>query len=306
MGRIDDALRRATNVEREEPTEREGLSPFVSPWDLSEVPSGSEETVISVPRPAPAEEPERRPVLSPEGAPRPSFVNGIDPGLASKLVVGSTVSPALIEQNRRLAATLHHAQLVSNVRAIMVTSALPGDGKTLTAANLALTLSESYRRNVLLVDADLRRPALHDIFRVPNVAGLTEGLTTAEPEPLNVLRITETLTLLPAGRAQSDPMGILTSPRMRYALEEARSRFDWVVVDTAPVGLLADAGIVATLMDGALFVVRAGKTPYGAVNKAIEALGRDRVLGVVLNGAEIGDEDHPYYRSEVALEDVRR
>jgi Mrp family chromosome partitioning ATPase len=152
----------------------------------------------------------------------------------------------------------------------------------------------------------LRRPALHDVFRVPNVSGLTEGLKATGAEPLNVLRITDTLTLLPAGRPEADPMGVLTSPRMRYALEEARSRFDWVVVDTAPVGLLADAGIVATLMDGALFVIRAGKTPYAAVNKAIDALGRDRVLGVVLNGAEISEDDNPYYRADVRSEGAGR
>jgi capsular exopolysaccharide synthesis family protein len=253
-----------------------------------------------------SEDVERSALLSlPGGLPTPLF-NGFDPSLANKLVTSSTASPTLIEQYRRLAATLHHAQLVSNVRSIMITSALPDDGKTLTATNLALTLSESYRRNVLLVDADLRRPALHDVFRVPNVSGLTEGLKATGAEPLNVLRITDTLTLLPAGRPEADPMGVLTSPRMRYALEEARSRFDWVVVDTAPVGLLADAGIVATLMDGALFVIRAGKTPYAAVNKAIDALGRDRVLGVVLNGAEISEDDNPYYRADVRSEGAGR
>ena len=78
--------------------------------------------------------------------------------------------PASREQYRRLAATLHHAQAEHGLKVVMVASAVPGEGKTLTATNLALTLSESYQRRVLLIDADLRRPSLHDDVQVPNTA----------------------------------------------------------------------------------------------------------------------------------------
>jgi capsular exopolysaccharide synthesis family protein len=155
----------------------------------------------------------------------------------------------LAERFRRLAASLHHAQLVDGLRTVMVTSADPGDGKTLTSANLALTLSESYRRQVLLVDADLRRPSLHDVFRVPNVVGLNEGLKASQDMKLQVLRITDTLTLLPAGRPDPDPMSSLTSTRMGEILKEGAARFDWVIVDTAPVGLLADANLLSTMVE---------------------------------------------------------
>jgi capsular exopolysaccharide synthesis family protein len=185
-----------------------------------------------------------------------------------------------------MAAALHHAQLVQGTKVLMVTSAMPGDGKSYTATNLALTLSESYRRTVLLIDADLRRPSLHEIFRVPNVSGLNEGLKASDDEPLSALKITETLTLLPAGRPEPDPMGGLSSPRMARIIQEGAARFDWVLIDTAPIGLLADAHLLATTVDGALLVVRANQTPYAEVAKALEALGRERVFGVVLNGAE--------------------
>ena len=114
-----------------------------------------------------------------------------------RLVVSPDAPPELAEQFRRLAATLHHAQLVNGLKVVMVTSARPGDGKSLTAANLALTLSESYRREVLLIDADLRRPSLHDVFGVPNVAGLNDGLLLEDDERLAAVKITSTLTLLP-------------------------------------------------------------------------------------------------------------
>ncbi len=167
-----------------------------------------------------------------------------------------------------------------------MTSANPCDGKSLTSANLALTLSESYRREVLLIDGDLRRPSLHQTFRVPNVSGLNDGLKHANDGKLAAIKITPMLTLLPAGRPEPDPMSGLTSPRMGEIVREAAERFDWVIIDTAPVGLLADASILGAMTDGALLVIRAGVTPHAAVQKAIAALGRERILGVVLNGAE--------------------
>ena len=83
----------------------------------------------------------------------------------------------MVEQYRHLAAVMHHAQKASGVRSVMVTSALPSEGKTLTATNLALTLSESYQRRVLLIDADLRRPRMREMFALPASEGLTDSLT---------------------------------------------------------------------------------------------------------------------------------
>src|SRR5438067_664707 len=93
-----------------------------------------------------------------------------------KVVVGPGAESALIEQYRRLGAALHHHQLQSGARTLMVTSAVAAEGKTLTATNLALTLSHSYQRRVLLVDADLRRPSVHEILRLPNTTGLSDSL----------------------------------------------------------------------------------------------------------------------------------
>ena len=103
------------------------------------------------------------------------------------------------------------------VKVVMITSALVGEGKSLTAANLALTLSESYRRRVLLVDADLRRPGLHDIFQVSSNDGLSDGLRRARNSTFTTFQLSSTLTMLPAGRPDRDPMASLTSPRMTAA-----------------------------------------------------------------------------------------
>jgi capsular exopolysaccharide synthesis family protein len=173
-----------------------------------------------------------------------------------------------------------------SIRVVMIASALPGEGKTLTATNLALTLSESYRRRVLLIDADLRRPSQHDVFQVPNVSGLSDGLAAEAEHKLSLVQISPLLSLLTAGRPEPDPMGALTSERMRRVINEAAAAFDWVILDTPPVGLLTDANLLAAMVDVAVIVVRAGLTPVAAVQRATEAIGRERVLGIVLNGVD--------------------
>jgi receptor protein-tyrosine kinase len=217
-----------------------------------------------------------------------------------RLANGPHANPILVEQFRRLAATLHHAQSASGIRVIMLTSASPDDGKTWTALNLALVLSESYRRRVLLIDADLRRPSLADITDVTDTVGLSDALRAPTDKKLGILQIAPNLNLLPAGRPDPDPMGGLTSARMRQILEEAAGQFDWVILDAPPMNPMADAGLLAHMVEGAVFVIRAGKTQYEAAQKSIDALGRDRILGVVLNGVdEMPAEQHyQYYEAD--------
>ena len=190
----------------------------------------------------------------------------------------------------------------------MVTSALPGEGKTLTASNLALTLSESYQRRVLLIDADLRRPSIHQLFALPSLSGLSDGLRSMEDRKLTLVEVSPRLTVLPAGRPDPDPMSVLTSSRMQYVLDEAREKFDWVIVDTPPVGLMPDAHLLAAMVDGALLVIGAGMSPHRVVGKTAEVIGRDRILGVVLNRVARNDMSHGayYYSYYGASTDLRR
>ena len=202
---------------------------------------------------------------------------------AEKLVVTEKPEQSTIEQYRKLAATLHHAQVERELKVVMVSSAVSGDGKTLTSTNLALTLSESYRRRVLLIDADLRRPSVHEVFQVKNVNGLTDSLKAESDRRLPLIQASPYLSLLLAGRPDSDPMSGLTSGRMRRLIGEAAGTFDWVIIDTPPVVLLPDANLLAAMVDGAILVTGAGKTPHKLITRAVDALGRNKILGVVLN-----------------------
>jgi capsular exopolysaccharide synthesis family protein len=207
--------------------------------------------------------------------------------VAEKVVIGHRAERTLVEQYRQLAATLHHAQREHRVRSVMVTSAVPGEGKTLTASNLAITLSHSYQRRVLLIDADLRRPNLHEIFRLSNEDGLGDRLRRRDIGGRLPLRNPfGSLWVLTAGPPTTDPVGGLVSGTMKQLLNDAAEQFDWVVVDTPPVAFLPDANLMASMIDAALIIVSANSTPYPLVKRAADAIRGTRILGVVLNRAD--------------------
>ncbi|HUK35521.1 MAG TPA: CpsD/CapB family tyrosine-protein kinase [Vicinamibacterales bacterium] len=206
-----------------------------------------------------------------------------------KVIVGPNTDPGLVEQYRRLGAALHHHQLHTGARTLMVTSAAASEGKTLTATNLALTMSHSYQRRVLLIDADLRRPSIHEILRLPNSVGLSDSLRHPERAVARYHTITSTLSVFSAGRPDSDPMAGLVSETMNRILTDATQTFDWVIVDTPPVALLPDANLLAAMIDTALLVIGANSTPYPLIRRAIEAIGEQRILGVVLNRMATAD-----------------
>lgn len=299
MSRMEEALRRAQQGPAlpgtPAPPTGEALEHFASastqdtPPEVTAEASSAGEVDVAFEPAAPgnyhgrrdASVPVRQYALRGDGLPLAS--SKLSPALIGKLVIGDEVKPITIEQYRRLAAALHHAQADTGIKIVMVASALAGEGKTLTAINLALTLSESYGRKVLLIDADLRRPTIHQAFQLPNVSGLSDGLKAASDRKLTVAEITPRLSVLPAGRPDSDPMSGLTSGRMSRVLEEASAKFDWVILDTPPVGLITDAHLLAAMTDVAVLVVRAGRTPCALVQRAVESLDRSRVIGVVLN-----------------------
>ena len=216
----------------------------------------------------------------------PGLPLAINRSFEDKLVAMPSMEAQSVEQFRRLAAMLHPMQGNNKLKTVLITSALPSEGKTLTASNLALCLSGSYRRSVLLIDGDLRRPTVHELFEVPGATGLTEWLRQTGPEGPEFHRVSKNLSILPAGKPDTDPMGVLTSERMHELVVHASEKVDWVILDSPPVGLLSDGHLLSAMADAAVLVVRAAHTPYADIQKAIEALGREKIAGVVLNQAE--------------------
>jgi protein-tyrosine kinase len=312
LSRIEEVLRRASreNLAAPEAAGRPSDESRESAWDFSDTsdPHAARrlESVFAEPSPPPFPEP-ARPVFAEPASPDPfqEPIRSAPAGVAGErpLVAPAAIerSPApqpadvlitrtlrfdAIEQYRKLGAALHEAQLERGIRTILCTSALMGEGKTVTASNLALTLSESYRRRVLLIDADLRRPQIHAMFGIPNLTGLRDALSATEDTKLAIQQVTPHLSIVTAGATSSDPMSGLASPRLREVIEEARNKFDWVIVDTPPVLILPDARVLVSTVDAVLFVIRANTTPFRTVMKAVDIIKRERIFGTVLNSVE--------------------
>lgn len=289
MSRIDQALERARRTRPDQvpagtaPDGAPAEALFNEPWDVGHEPR----TPVVEARPRPA-----RSVVS---LLHQTSAPVLHPELAEKAVSTPGTPPLAVEQYRRLTAKLHHAQLERQVKRIMVISAIAGEGKTLTSVNIGLTLSRSHKRRVLMIDTDLRRPTLHAAFRVPGEPGLREAVQRPSREPLPFVQIDERLALLPAGKSMTDPLQVLTSDRAREILSAAGEDYDWVIVDTAPLALLPDANVLADVVDGAVLVISAGRTPHDLVLKAVRLLGRERILGVVLNGVDPRDASAAQY-----------
>src|SRR4051812_15800636 len=240
MSRVEEALRLAAGRPRsvgDRPSDSESQA-------VDAFPSENGRRLVAS-RPAPVEAEPSAVLAAPK--PVPYLVTRLADEVEGKVVVDSETSAASVEEYRRLATSLHLSQTQSGIRALMVSSALPRDGKTLTSTNLALTLSESYKRRVLLIDADLRRPSLHHVFRVRNETGLADSLRSGGTVPLPLIQVSEFLTVLPAGPPDASPMAGLTSDTMRAIIADARRQFDWVIIDTPPVGLISDASLLASL-----------------------------------------------------------
>jgi len=294
MSRLDEALRLSNSPTATPNPRGQRGGVFESPWAVG--PDGREASAT-----ASAEANERRPHGATGASKTPATwileTSSTEPVTTKwkEWLVSSQGDPAIVEQFRKLAATLLHGQRESQLKVIMITSAVPGEGKTLTTLNIALVLAESYKRRVLLIDADLRRPRLSEAASLTASEGLGGLLKAPEDRKATLTQFSEYLWFLPAGRPDPEPLSGLTSPRMQHLLEEAAERFDWVIVDTPPIAAAADAGLLGAMVDATVFVIRAGHTPYPAVQQAIETLGRDRIFGIVLNGVDSRSDTYSAY-----------
>jgi capsular exopolysaccharide synthesis family protein len=289
MSRIDEALKRAGAAHGPYEERRgstlvmEPRTSVVDPTSLDRYASEHHTLTPTAPLVSTNEAPRRvRSAVSAPTVVRHVKRIAVAPSQEGKLVISPEIAPYTVEQYRRLATVLNDLRDQRGVKTLMVSSAAPREGKTHTITNLALTLSESFQQHVMLIDADLRRPSLHDVFAVPVSPGLVDVVRTPAMA-LPVVEISSHLSLLTAGRTGATPLAYLSSDALPGIVSAAAAQFDWVLIDTPPIGLLPDAQLVARISEAVLFVVGAGVTPYGFVQRGIAALGPERIVGVVLN-----------------------
>jgi capsular exopolysaccharide synthesis family protein len=178
----------------------------------------------------------------------------------------------------------------------VITSAVPGEGKTTTAVNLALAFVEDRERRTLLVDADLRRPSVSRYLTPQPSFGLAEVLSGEVPLNQALIEMSDSrLWVLPAGAPTATPLDLFQADQLGPLIAELRRRFDRIVIDTPPTVPFTDAAVLAEHADGALLVVRAGATTRPLIQRARESLSGANFLGAVLNDVLVTVVDRYYY-----------
>jgi protein-tyrosine kinase len=223
---------------------------------------------------------------------RPSW--SIDPRLS--VFVGPDERGIGAERFRTLRSKLSQVASTRQIRRVLITSSVPGEGKTFVAANLAQSIVRQPDQRVLLIDGDLRASRLHLHFNAPRNPGLTDYLS-GEAELFQVIQkgSEANLFLVAGGREVSNPSELLLNDRMNKFLDWVTPCFDWVIIDSPPALPVHDASLIADKCDGVLFVVLSGTTDYDMAEKAAAEFQGKNLMGVVLNRVETDAGYGNYY-----------
>ncbi len=214
----------------------------------------------------------------------PETGHPVDPHL---IAISGHATPVSEEYKKLKATVMSMMKQETGKNMLLVTSSVGGEGKSLTAANLAISLSQEYDHSVLLIDADLRKPSLHWLFKVSPEIGLSDCIADGMDIASGLITLGNgNLSLLPSGKKSSSPVELYSSQKMQRALAALKDRFaDWyIIIDTPPVLLFAETKMLSTLVDGVIFVVKEGRAPLQHVADALDALKGANVMGVVYNG----------------------
>jgi len=289
LGKVFKALSKAGEVPgvdsqwTPEQTVFQPSAPQVSSPQAGESPASSPPEAGAPSSPPPRVEPERtlfRPASEAEGS-----LNAWD----SKLVASTEASSWIAESFRRLRAKIVHPESGPPIRTILVTSSVPQEGKSFVCANLGITLSQSVERHALLVDCDLRRSSLAELFGLPNDRGVVNHLQDGT-DLARLIRKTgmRKLSLIPAGPRPLNPAELLDSKKMIAMIDELSSRYSdrYILLDTPPMQAASETAVLAKHVDGVVVVVRWGLPARNLVKELTEAIGRDKIIGVVFNAYE--------------------
>ena len=200
------------------------------------------------------------------------------------------------ESYRTLRTNIQYSSFDKEYRVIVVTSSEPGEGKSTTSGNLALSMAQGDKR-VILIDCDLRKPSLHKKFKLSNLVGLSDVMVGKADLATAVHKYNKNLVILTSGKIPPNPAEMLSSKAMGNLLETLKQSFDYIILDTPPVQAVTDSQILSTKADGTILVVRAERTKKDSVQNAINLLKKvnANIIGTVLNGVEASRNKYYYY-----------
>ena len=204
------------------------------------------------------------------------------------------------EQFKALKVRINESQAERAIQTIAISSARPQDGKSLVAVNLAFCLAQDLDRRVILVDGDLRNPTVNRYLGVSVEPGLSGYLENGHLQPYCYMRRFKNLYIMTAGGVCTNPVELLSQDKMRELIQYLKTEFDTIIFDAPPFAPIPDARIIMGVSDGLVLVVRRGKTPFSAIEKAFKVLDRKKLLGIVFNDVKPmllhTHYDHGYYR----------
>jgi capsular exopolysaccharide synthesis family protein len=222
----------------------------------------------------------------------------IAPPSQSRVVCLTDRENPTAEALRLLAVRLKDLRRVRPLKKVLITSTIPQEGKSTIASNLACALAQAADERVLLVDGDLRRPSLSQIFGISKTRGLSEWLRDDEAPCADIYRLDAAgIWILPAGNSRGHSLESLQSQRLPVLVEQLAEYFDWIIVDSPPVLPLADTSVWMRLSDGILLVTRQGTTEKKLLTKGLDAIDQQKLLGALLNGTVASAYSGYYYSS---------
>ena len=219
----------------------------------------------------------------------------------SRLVCLTDKESPTAEAVRLLGVRLRDLRRIRPLKKVLITSTIPQEGKSTIAANLACVLAQMPDQKTLLVEGDLRRPSLSQMFGIQKRRGIRDWLRGEISLSADICHLEEAdLWLLPAGDPTNDPIELLESEKLRTMMEQLAAWFDWIIIDSPPVLPLADTSAWMRLADGILLVTRQGTTEKRQLQKGLVALDSTKLLGALLNGSMASAYSGYYYRSSSA------
>jgi capsular exopolysaccharide synthesis family protein len=219
-----------------------------------------------------------------------------NPDLKTMLFFGTEEQAYGTEEFRTLRSRLYQLREKQPLKKILVSSALPKEGKSFVAANLAQVMVRQHGRRALLIDGDLRGARLHSALGTSAVPGLSEYLL-GETDEFSIMQRgpMDNLFFIPSGRVVSSPAELLANGRLKLLLSRVEPLFDWIIMDSSPAVPVSDAGLLANYCDGVLLVVRSNTTPFDFARKAREEFKESHLVGVVLNGIDVDANNYTRY-----------
>lgn len=213
-----------------------------------------------------------------------------------KYLIKDNPSSPIAESYRKIATNIEFSNIDNEIKTIMVTSARPDEGKTTTICNLSMVMTE-LKKKILLIDLDLRKPAVHKTFKLSNKKGLTDILINKDNYKSYLHNVYSGLEVLTSGMIPANPTEIINSKMLKELLKEMSKDYDYIFIDAPPVMLVSDPITISTYSDAVIVAIEHGKTEKDLAKKAVESLKQvnANIIGAVLNNIPISKQSNYYY-----------